>query len=177
MHLRRRPLAGLGAACALALALTGCSGGDPEPKMAPTQSVASTPSGEPSDELSLDAVETVRAWVEARNRALADGDTTEVEALTLRHCKSCYGLIDPIREAYEAGGYFRTDGWRVVRATEDAISENRSRVNAAVSIAGGETLTAAGEEPVTYGPDKRIVVFKLSRSGGAWFVSFTGFLS
>ncbi|WP_206051758.1 DUF6318 family protein, partial [Nocardioides ferulae] len=148
------------------------------PKMAPTQSVASTPSGEPSEETPTPGpVETVRAWIDARNRAMASGDTSAVEALTLRGCESCYGLIDPIKDAYDAGGYFRTEGWRVVRAQVRSNRPDRARVNTAVRIAGGRTLSEAGGEPVVYPPDKRLVVFKLTRGDDGWLVSFTGFLS
>ena len=78
----RWALATLLAACLLAA----CSDDDPEPDIAdPTPSAtasssAATVSPSPSESATpvLGPEETVQAWVDARNAALQDGDTTEV---------------------------------------------------------------------------------------------------
>ena len=50
-------------------------------------------------------------------------------------------------------------------------------VKTAVTIHGGETVRAAGEDPVTYDVERDIVVFKLVPRGSSWLVSFIGFLA
>ncbi len=65
------------ATLAMVPALAGC-GGDPEPQFTPSQSPSATASASPSADPTPKALSreaTVRAWVEARNAALASGDT------------------------------------------------------------------------------------------------------
>jgi hypothetical protein len=169
----------------LVLVLAGCSEGDPEPRMAPTESVASTPSTSaptvsPSVDPTVDPLspeETVRAWVKARNAALQDGDTDAVRALSSSSCESCFGLIEPIEEIYSSGGNFETKGWRVAAAKERGVKSYRANVDTALVFAGGRTVSEAGAPPVRYGPEKHIVVFKLVRLEAGWRVQFLGFLS
>jgi hypothetical protein len=165
----------------LVLVLAGCSGDDPEPKMAPTESVASTPStSAPTVSPSVDPLspeETVRAWVKARNAALQDGDTAAVRALSSSTCESCFGLIEPIEKIYADGGHFETKGWRVAAAKERGAGSERASVDTALVFAGGRTVSEAGAAPVRYASEKHIVVFKLAIVDDEWRVKFLGFLS
>jgi hypothetical protein len=159
------------------LALGGCSG-DPEPKFAPSESSSPAASGSPSARQSpANPVATVRAWVAAQNDAMRTGDSSGVRSLSADPCEACDGLIDPIDKVYEAGGYFKTPGWRIHRIKARRVAGSRATVDSAVVIAGGKTVNAAGEEPVRYGVDRKIIVFKLTKPRGRWLVSFIGFLS
>jgi hypothetical protein len=161
------------------LVLGGCSGDDPEPKFAPTETTSPSESGSPSatvTEVALGPVATVRAWVEAQNEAMASGDTTSVRALSAEPCPACDGLIDPIEKVYAAGGYFKTKGWHVNTAKQARSGGSSALVNAAVTIAGGKTVNAAGQEPVVYAVDRNIIRFKLVRDRSQWLVSFIGFV-
>ena len=82
-----------GAAFLLALGLAGCSGGDPEPKIArtPTDTASSSPispTASSTPAVALTPEETVRAWVEARNALMASGDDSESRSLTSDSCRS-----------------------------------------------------------------------------------------
>src|SRR4051794_34881946 len=88
----------------LAVCLLGaCSDDDPKPDIAdPTPSATESSSSasvstSPSESASpaLGPEETVRAWVEARNSALQDGDTSDVRALSATGCGSCDQHIAP----------------------------------------------------------------------------------
>jgi len=165
----------------LVLVLAGCSGEDPEPKMAPTQSVASTPStSAPTVSPSVDPMspeETVRAWVKARNAALQDGDTAAVEALAAKGCEACRHSTDPIRQVYAKGGHYETEGWRLVASRLKSSTSTRARVDTAIKYAAGRTFPEAGAEAVTYGVERHIVVFNLVMEDGAWRIAFIGYLS
>lgn len=170
---RCRPAIALGLAVP-ALVLGGCSG-EPEPRFAPSESSSSSVSA--SGQRPASPVATVRAWVAARNAALDSGDTGAVEALSAKGCKTCSGLIDPIRRIYAAGGHFETPGWRVVKAKPRETAASRSVVDTAISIASGTTITEAGGKPNTYPAERHIVVFRLAWDSDAWGVKFVGFLS
>jgi hypothetical protein len=147
---------------------------DPTPSSASPSPSESSPTSSPTPEV-LTPEETVRAWVDARNQALQDGDTSHVRALTDPDCQACLGLITSIEEVYEAGGRYETKGWRI-KSLRVSGSE-RPKVDTAMVIAGGTTINAAGEAPVTYPPDRRILVFRLHEDGEGFLVDFVGFLS
>ncbi|WP_121253855.1 hypothetical protein [Nocardioides ferulae] len=176
---RRRLAAALGVA--LVLVLVGCSEGDPEPEMAPTQSVASTPSGEPSESETPpeEAPEdVVREFIRGYNEALASGDTSRMREKTAEGCRQCEEHMRPIEEVHEAGGRFDTHGWQVVRTKLAGKTTGRARVQVAVRISGGRTVPAAGEDPVVYEADRRLMLFKLAReNAGPWLITFIGYYS
>jgi hypothetical protein len=173
---RSRPAMALGLAT-LVCVLGGCSE-EPEPKFGPAESSSPTGSASPAAEPSpTSPVATVRAWVEAQNDALTTGDTDQLKALSADPCQACDGFIEPIERVYRKGGYFHTKGWKVVAAKSRPGSKDPFVVNAGVVIAGGKTVTERGAEPVEYGSDKRIVVFKVIEQRSRLVVSFLGFLS
>lgn len=162
-----------------ALAAAGCGADDPEPKFAPTPTesspagVESTPTG--SAEV-LGPEETVRAWVSAYNQALASGDVSGLETLADQDCQTCARFVNPIADVHAEGGSFRGGRWELEGAKARGGGERRV-VDAAVSIAGGRTLASAGADPVTYGPAKHLLKFRMARDGGAWAITFIGFVS
>jgi hypothetical protein len=149
--------------------------------MAPTESVASTPStSAPTVSPSVDPLspeETVRAWVKAQNHALRMGDTAAMKVLSSDECRGCSDFTQPIEQVYADGGRFEGGLWTVVAAKVKDPSKRPVTVDAAVRIAGGRTIVKAGDEPVEYAVDHRIMVFKLELEDSEWRISFIGFLS
>ena len=178
----RTPLA---VAALLAAGLAGaCSDDDPKPDIAdPTPSVSSTapteastsPTTEPTQ--SADPVATVEAWVDARNEALATGDTARLRSATDPKCKSCMSLITSIEDVYEAGGSYDTQGWDVKSAKARQDAGTRPVVDAALVFAGGTTIDESGADPVEYGPENHIMLFKMHEEGGQFLIDFVGFVS
>ena len=162
----RTPLAAVAllAACLLAA----CTDDDPKPDIAdPTPSAPSSTAtaGSTSPTVSaspaLGPVGTVNAWIDARNRALRDGDTTDVDSLSASNCRSCEELNKVIREVYAAGGSFNTAGWTI-----DSIKQKPGaepiQVDTALTFAPGQTIPSEGADPVSFGEEKHIVTFRLS---------------
>lgn len=169
----------------LAATLVSCSDDDPEPKIGdPTPSAPSTSatvpetvSGSPSVTPGVGPEETVRAWVDARNVALQDGDTSVVSALGATSCGTCEDSLQPIREVYANGGHFETTGWKVLAAKVDEQTETKAKVSAGVEYAAGRTFPNADADPVSYDSEKHVLVFRLELDEGTWRVSFIGYLS
>ncbi|WP_346385012.1 DUF6318 family protein [Nocardioides sp.] len=169
------------ATCAVPLLVAGCSSDDPTPRISPTNSVATTasssaPTTSPTAS-SRSPEQTVRAWVKARNAALQDGDTTAVDALAATGCEACQNSTDPIRQVYADGGHFETDGWRLVASRIKSASSGRATVATAIKYSAGRTVQEAGAQPVTYGVERHIVMFKLVTVSGDWRIGFIGYLS
>jgi len=157
--------------------LGGCSD-DPVPKVAPPSDSPSVVSETPSPSGSAkDPVGAVRAWVRAQNVALHTGDTAEMRGLSATPCESCDGFAEPIEQVYRNGGSFKTRGWTVNGAKARAGTSQPVVIDTAVTIAGGRTVRAAGQDPVVYAPEKHIMVFKVLRNEGSYAVSFIGFIS
>lgn len=162
------------------LVLGGCSGDDPEPKFEPAPTSAPTsasPTEASASPEQRSPEQTVIAWVEARNDALQDGDTTSVEALSAESCETCQNQIDPIRQIYSDGGHFETTGWTVVSSRLKSRSGPRAAVDTAIKYAAGQTISETGAEPVVYAVERHIVVFKLTAIAGTWQIQFVGYLS
>jgi len=150
---------------------------DPSPSSSsPSPSESETsPTTTPTPEV-LTPEETVRAWVDARNQALQDGDTSSAEALSAPSCKTCADLLAPVRQVYEAGGHFETTGWRVVSAKETSTSPSPV-ISAGLKYAAGTTVPSAGAEPVTYEVERHIARFTMTSSSGTWLVESIVYLS
>lgn len=170
---------------ALALcAVLGCED-EPTPDIAdPTTSSSaaspseteSSPTTSPTPEV-LTPEETVRAWVDARNQALQDGDTSGAEAMSAPDCETCENLLAPIREVYANGGHFETKGWRVVAAKETKPGDSRSVVSAGLRYGAGTTVPSAGAEPVSYSVERHIARFTLTKAEAVWLVASIVYLS
>lgn len=159
------------------LVLGGCSGSDPQPKIAPPASTAPTSASPTPSPQSLSPVATVRAWVEAQNHAMATGDTSELRTLSATSCQACDDFIETIEGVYGDGGRFMTDGWSVKGAKARSQKARPVVIDTAVSFAGGKTILKRGGHPVSYEPENHIMVFKVVGQGDAWAVSFIGFIS
>ncbi|QIG41565.1 hypothetical protein G5V58_01170 [Nocardioides anomalus] len=172
------------AAVAAAVLLSACQDDDPEPKVAdPTPSATSVESP-PSQTATTSPVaqprspeETVRAWVDAQNHALASGDTTALRELAAEACQGCDDYPDGIDQIVGAGGHFEGGKWSIVRARVQDADANPVRINVGIHIAGGMTVTSAGAAPTTYAPANRLFAFELVNDTGEWLISLVGSLS
>ena len=173
--MKRTPLAALALVAALGV---GCDD-EPEPDFAPPETTSPAPSDptttdSPEPE-KLSPEETVRAWVEAQNLALRTGDTSEASVLS-QACDACKDFIDPIKETYEAGGRYRTNGWRIVSLELQSSEGANAKVAAGIEFAGGRRIPEAGAQPVIFGPEKHIMLFELSRAATVWQINLMGFV-
>lgn len=165
---------------ALTLVLVGCSDDDPEPNVDPTPSTSTTtttsPTPDPTPTVApLGPVETVKAWVKARNEALMDGVTTEVYALNTPDCSTCRDLVDPFAQLYADGGSIETDGWRIDSARKRPGFEENHQVIAALTFAGGHTVLP-GEGSSPFPEEKHILQFQMRRAASGWLVAQVVFL-
>jgi hypothetical protein len=170
-------LARLTATLLTVAALTACSD-DAEPKVEPSEGAPSptgqtSPTSQPPETLGPE--ETVEAWVDARNVLMLEGESSAVETLSAPGCQTCRESIAPLLEVHENGGSFTNDGWKVSSTRVRSESANRSTVSVALITSAGTTIPSAGAEPVTYGEEKRIAIFRLE-SREQWQVSFIGYL-
>jgi hypothetical protein len=175
----RWALAAFVAGCLLA----GCDD-DPKPDLPdPTPSVSSTAPTEASTSPTVtpstvsDPVDTVKTWVAAQNHGLETGDTAPLRALSAEGCRGCDDFPDGIDGILQAGGSFKGGKWTLVRAKVEDGDVRPLRVNVAVHIAGGTTISASGATPNTYPPANRLFVFELVDDTGAWLISLIGSLS
>ena len=131
--MKRSPLAAL--ALMLALACAGCSDDDPEPRFGPPESTSPAPTETETTSAppeALDPEETVRAWVEARNVTVQNGDAKAVYGLSADGCTSCTNSVEPIRQVYKDGGHLETFGWRVKSVERRPDFDSTGNVAAAV---------------------------------------------
>jgi uncharacterized protein DUF6318 len=161
-----------------ALAFAGCSDSDPEPKFAPPSSSAPTSPSTSSSSAApaLGPEDTVRAWVDAQNRALVTGDTSDMEALAAPDCRGCTDFSEPIRQVIADGGKYIGGAWAVDAAKARAGSNPQVTVDVAMSMAGGRTVPKDGAEPIPFSADKRIMVFKLVSEDSVLKLAFVGFV-
>jgi hypothetical protein len=116
MHVRRA----LALAVVAPLLLAGCTGDpepEPSPKMPETSSV--TPTDEPTETetpQAESAEDFVRRWVEVSNAMQNSGETEEYLRLSAK-CGACRRVAQRVAAAFEAGGYARTDGWKILEIT------------------------------------------------------------
>lgn len=173
-------------ACVVLVLLCGLSACDDDPTpnipdetpsaSSPTVSESPSPTEPTETPEALTPEETVRAWVAARNEALQDGNVEAARALSALDCRSCKELLDPIEEIYAAGGSFDTTGWTVAGLSKPQ-GDDPIKVNAAMKFAGGTTVSEAGAEPMTYGPERHVIVFDLSGTEDGLRVSLVLFVS
>jgi glucose/arabinose dehydrogenase len=179
-HLR---LAALLAAATLLAA--GCSDDDPQPRLEPTPNASPTespstsptePSKTPSTPKALNPVQTVRAWVVARNAALANGSTTAVYELSSTQCKSCRDLTEPFAKVYTNGGSIDSRGWLIDSIERRPDFSSNRQVIAAMTFAAGQIIQASGKPPSDFPEEKHILQFDLVQQDSVWLVAEVVFL-
>ncbi|HET6986564.1 MAG TPA: hypothetical protein VFI00_08100 [Kribbella sp.] len=176
MSRTRWVLAALLAACLLGA----CSDDDPKPDIAdPTPSAnSSSPTADTSSALpSTTPQDAIQAWVAAENEALATGSTDDLRNLAAPGCNGCDGFPKPIEDVYAAGGSFAGGLWKLVNSHVETNFGSAAHLTAAVRIAGGTTTSAAGADPVRYGPQHHLMSFDLTMQEGGWRFSAISFVS
>jgi hypothetical protein len=157
-----------------ALVCTACSDDDPQPDFAPPESTSPAPTETPTPteppEQKLSPEKTVRAWVEARNITVQNGDTEAVYELSTTDCKTCRHSIEPVAAVYERGGHYETSGWKVEDVKQRANFEHTHEVAAAIKYAAGRTFHDEEADPVRYRAEHHVLLFGLVRLGGLWKV-------
>ncbi len=106
------------AALVMGIAVTGCTGDEPQPD--PTPIVASpteSPSESPTPSESAppeaeSAKDFIRRFVAVQNEAQVTGDVKEYRSLQ-RKCPPCMSLADRVESIYADGGWIKTDGWKI----------------------------------------------------------------
>jgi hypothetical protein len=122
----------------LVLVLAGCSGEDPEPKMAPTQSVASTPStSAPTVSPSTAPAEAdfIAKFFGEISSAISNGDPSGFLAMTSGQCENCEVIASNLVAAYEDGGHIEGGLWTVKSTSFDRETVIGSIWNADVETA------------------------------------------
>ncbi len=167
----------------LAFAIGAC---DDEPEAGPDTTPSVTPipphseTASPTETTSappaLSPVETVRAWVEARNLVVAGQPADDVYALSTEDCVPCEELVEPVLDLYEDGGRYETDGWRVDAARRSPDFSRDQEVVTAVTFLAGRSFQTDGAEPEEFEAEKSIMRFKVTRVDGQWLVAAIGFV-
>lgn len=130
------PLRTLGAlALATTLALSACSGDDPEPTFAPeptgstsTSPAAASPTASPTSPGSPPTLPElansptpdggrafVSHWIRLLNYATESGTTTELLDASAERCGGCHRIIDTIEQIYAEGGTIDGGTWGIER--------------------------------------------------------------
>jgi len=152
--LRARTATGFAALLLLGL-LAGCIDQERPPAMVTTLVESSPYVGSPAGSAAakgaeLSAVATVRAWIDARNRAARTGNSSAVDDLTGRGCHAC--------DSYLGGGHWEVAAARVTRHTvrtatvRASINRTRPRESVALEfevgrVAGTSVITAIARVP------------------------------
>ena len=169
-------------AVALLSLLAACED-EPGPVTRPTPtspSVESSSTEPTTDEPTADPmtpVETVRAWVAARNDALRTGDISGAFIYARSDCWQCEELLTPIEETYRRGGHYSGGQWRI---DADRVARRRGDtaiVTAGITVSSGTTVSSRGAQPSSYGEDKFILEFHLDAAHGPWALTTVIFLS
>lgn len=107
------------------LLVAGCQS-NPEPAPLPSPTPSPTPSSSPSPTVAAptlppeargtstaSAKAFVRHYVALINHATASGDTKGLRSHAAADCSSCTNIADRLDEIYGAGGFIRSNGWRI----------------------------------------------------------------
>lgn len=102
------------------LLLAGCSDGDPEPDPTPKMPDPTSASPSPTESETAEAEsaeEFVRRWVEVSNEMQQTGETGTYLGISAK-CGPCRQVAQQVADAFEAGGYVKTDGWTIKSITD-----------------------------------------------------------
>lgn len=106
-----------------------CSEAEPEPRMPTSPSTSSSSSSAPATEPTAEPTEPWQEksyagaeafathWFDVFSEAMPTGDTTEMRAISDPECANCNATFETLEGFYEDGGYFKSRGWVVKKAT------------------------------------------------------------
>ena len=154
-------------AVALALSLAACFEDDSEPEFAPPESTSpSTPDTSPTEPAEKEAWEQntragavafVKHWFVVFSDAMPDGDVTELRAISAPGCVTCRNFANRLEAIYQKGGFYRSDGWNVLRTTPgspEGLDPGELLVLARVQV-GAERSKEDAQAKVIVNPDTR----------------------
>jgi hypothetical protein len=158
----------------LVLVLAGCSEGDPEPRMAPTESVASTPSTSaptvsPSPSVPGEAA-FIAQFFEEISSAISDGDPSGFLAMTSGRCENCEVIARNLAGAYEDGGHIEGGLWTVKSTSFERQTGVGSIWNAEVETARERWFDGDDEPIKIVRSDTVEVLIALEATDGGWRV-------
>jgi hypothetical protein len=169
----RRILAGLAAVplVLLAVLLGACGSGgssiaDPPVSSAPT---TSDPTTKPQHET---AQRFVSRWFDVGTRMQNSGKTDEYLRLT-KGCKDCDAVAKRVRDAYRAGGYFKTRGMRSVDVTDSTSARGGRVLTVHIDAFPTAYKTSEGSSLQHFKGGPAVFQVQLARSHNSWLV--TGF--
>ena len=170
------------AAVAAVLALAGCGGDDPTPRVAdptPPASVSASPSASAAVEKEAwemktpgGAIAFAELWVSEFSTAFSTGDTATLVAMSEKSCTTCQSFIDLINEVYEAGGSIAGQPWKLTKPAWSAPdgADGQVAVSGTMRVPQ-QTIERSGESPSTAPATTQAYVFALGWRPGGWQVA------
>ena len=170
-----RAIGGRAAAIVAAFVLASaaaCTDEDPTPP-SPTTSSATPTSPTPTSSSPAPQPESaedfIRRWVEADIRMQNTGDSSDFLQLSM-NCAPCTRFADLITGFYDAGGYVKTAGWRVV-SIDDLQGSGRTRLLLVHVDGRSTTYKESSDGPTKHLPGERTQYqFTLRATGPSWVV-------
>lgn len=181
----------VGAVMAVAL-LSACSS-NPEPGPLPhsstpvqattgTPSPASDPAPSPDGPPTLPAAARgngprsakafVRYYIATINYAAASGDMRPASGLAAASCDSCAAMLEKIHGVYQAGGYFRGDGWAVTHVKYQPLQRRKRPVlSVEIRLAPQTMVARAGATARHFPAGENALTIRLVRRMPAWQVA------
>jgi hypothetical protein len=170
------------AAALLAVAVLGPSGcsDEPEPEFAPpspSPSASDSPVAEPTKEpwekkTDAGAVAFAKHWMATFSEAMNSGDSAELRAISAPACNTCTAVADRIDAIESADGFYRTPGWKILRATPGPGTPDGEALVALRVLQGRETFKESADSEVVRYPDSRASYSaRMTWSDGRWAMS------
>jgi hypothetical protein len=171
------------------LSLGGCSGDDPEPRIAPPSSSAptspsTTPASGPTEPVMPDeargtdakaAAAFVKFYLDVADYAQATGELDALRRWSSETCKACQSGIDAISNLYQEGGVLRGGGTSV-RPLESSLiagGERKAvRVTAEVANRRQELDLPGSADDRTFPPSTVTTKFVVERRDSGWVLSY-----
>lgn len=157
----------------LPLLLSACSDEEkPRPPIVSSSSPTPTPS--PTQTATVPADETpeqfIRRWSQVDVQMQNSGDTTAYRETTWE-CEACDGVATRVEKIKTAGGYVRTDGWKILEIRDKGSFNGRQTVEFDVDAAP-TTFRETADGPEKSFPGGRVTyLVELVKKDGTWRVA------
>ncbi len=160
---------GIGLALATAALLAGCSSGTTQARALPTPSRTSvSPSPSPTVEQQVEAA--VREYFDAANHALATGDTTHLESLSLPGC-GCRELVAFVKKTYASGLRPKSAAFEVGAVLVHDLVGATAAATAEVGMDEYDDVDSAGHVVMHYPAHHGNQDLSLVQHGVRWVIS------
>jgi hypothetical protein len=167
------------AAVLLPLLATGCSD-DPQPKFEPSPSDSpSEPTSDPAQpkawEVKSDkgAVAFATHWMDVLSGAMnGSGDTSALRDISAPECELCEDFAQRLDRIRSSGGFYRSDGWRVLQAVPVNHMPSGQGAVALRMFQSAETLRESNDSKVIHNPASRATwSTRMEWRGGEWLLT------